>query len=234
MARVTYGESITEYAGSIGGITYQKNRSGNIAKLRSNPTVNPSPYQSIYQTQFAMLVALWPTLSLPNKIDWDDHAAAHKHTTPWGAEKTLSGYQWFLLCNILRLHYHPAPILTPGAWVPPSPPEPFTIETSSTYIRAAWDPPDIFTHMLGYISLPLRQSSLKLRRSLFFRGYKVVGSPVTNWDFTSFFETLANVTWADFYASANCHIIIRIMHGTITSGYFSSFTSAITKLPPPV
>ncbi|GAH48125.1 unnamed protein product [marine sediment metagenome] len=42
MARVTYGGGVTEFAGSIGGVTFQRNASGYIAKLRSNPTVNPT------------------------------------------------------------------------------------------------------------------------------------------------------------------------------------------------
>ena len=178
----------------------------------------------------AYLVSYWPTLSQVNKGLWNTHAEANDHTTPWGVAKTLSGYQWFLVCNMLRMHFHLDPISFPGAWVAYSPPAVFTIETSDTYIRAAWDPPFVFPHLLGYISLPLKQSSLKLRRSLFYKGFKTTGSPVSNWDFTSFFESLAGITWAHFYASANCNIIIRIMKGDIDKGFFSGFTSAITKI----
>ena len=230
MARVTYGSGITELAGSIGGVTYQKNASGNIAKLRSNPTVNPTPLQAGYQQQMAMLVAFWPTLSQTDKDEWNDIAAAHLHTTVWGESKKLSGYQWFLSCNLVRLKLFSTVRQTPFAWVVCPPPDQFTIETSATYIRAAWSPDYDSWHLIGYISLPLKQSSLKLRRSLFYVMIYPAAPALSNWDFTTAFEALNNVTWADFYASANCHIIIRIINCDINSGYASSFTSAITKI----
>jgi len=230
MARVTYGSGITELAGSIGGVTYQKNASGNIAKLRSNPIVNPTPLQAGYQRQMAMLVAFWPTLSQANKDAWNDLAAAHLHTTPWGESKKLSGYQWFLSCNTTRLKYYTNVVQTPGTWVVYPPPDQFIIETSATYIRAAWVPDYDPRHLLGYISLPLKQSSLKLRRSLFYVMRRTSGPLLSNWDFTTAFEALCNVTWADFYASANCHIIIRIINADVGWGYASFFTSAITKI----
>jgi len=230
MARVTYGSGITELAGSIGGVTYQKNASGNIAKLRSNPIVNPTSRQAIYQQQMAMLVAFWPTLSHADKDLWNDLAAAHLHTTPWGESKKLSGYQWFLSCNIIRRKLTSIILSTPYSWTAYSPPDQFIIETSATYIRAAWAPDYDAFSLLGYISLPLKQSSLKLRRSLFYVKQYLGLPALSNWDFTAAFEALNNVTWADFYASANCHIIIRIVNGSPYSGYTSAFTSAIIKI----
>ena len=230
MARVTYGSGVTELAGSIGGVTYQKNASGNIAKLRSNPTVNPTALQANYQTLFAQFVAYWPTLSQANKDLWDALAAAHDHTTPWGETKTLSGYQWFLRCNLIRYRYYGTVLETPYSWLVASPPDQFTIETSATYIRAAWATPYDGATLLGYISLPLKQSSLKLRRSLFYVKLYFSAPSISNWDFTSEFEALANVTWVDFYASANCNIIIRILNSSIIRGYTSAFTSAIVKI----
>ena len=231
MARVTYGESITEYAGSIGGVTFLRNASGPIAKLRSNPPVNPSPYQSPNQTNMAKLVAYWPTLSQANKDTWNALAAAHNHTTPWGETKTLSGFQWFLSINLNNLYQ--GFVIKPVApeWTAPPPPDQFTIETSSTYIRVAWDPAyDATLTLLAYASLPLRQSSIKLRRSLFFLNYYYHPPALSNWDLTSEIESLFNVTWSTFYASANCSIIIRLIHHWLSYGYSSAFTSAIVKI----
>jgi len=231
MARVTYGESITEYAGSIGGVTFLRNASGPIAKLRSRPPVNPSPAQSTYQTRLATLVAYWPKLSQANKDAWDAIAAAHKHTTPWGVAKTLSGYQWFIHCNMIRFHYYSAVLETPYSWTTMSPPDQFTLETSATYIRLAWSPAyDALYHLFLYGSLPLRQSSIKLRRSLFFLFFYVSPPALTTWDITTYIESLFNVTWATFYASSDCSIIIRLLHGAASSGYLSAFTSAIVKI----
>ncbi|MBA7673688.1 hypothetical protein ES703_81891 [subsurface metagenome] len=231
MARVTYGESITEYAGSIGGVTFLRNASGPIAKLRSNPPVNPSPDQSTYQVNMAIIVAYWPTLSQANKDLWDALAAAHDHTTPWGDTKTLSGYQWFISVNLHRLSYGYSLRDTPGTWLALTPPNSFTLVATATYLRAEWSPAyDPARTLKFYLTLPLRQSSLKLRRSLFYVGYRDAGVPLDYYDLTSFFESLAGVTWATFYASADCSIICRMMEGDRSYGYFSAFTSAIVKI----
>jgi len=231
MARVTYGESITEYAGSIGGVTFLRNPSGPIAKLRSNPPVNPSPDQSPYQTNMAKCVSYWPSLSQANKDAWDALAAAHDHTTPWGETKTLSGFQWFLSCNLDNLARGFIILDTPHAWVAMVPPDQFTIEVSSTYIRVAWSPAYDCVHtLLAYCTLPLRQSSVKLRRSLFYIKAYYHPPALDNWDLTSEIETLFNVTWATFYASANCSIIIRILENYLSVGFRSAFTSAIIKI----
>lgn len=231
MARVTYGESITEYAGSIGGVTFLRNASGPIAKLRSNPPVNPSPDQSFYQTRFASLIAFWPTISQANKDLWDALAAAHDHTTPWGETKTLSGFQWFVSCNMNRLLHENTLISSPGTWAVIPPPDQFTIETSSSYIRVAWDP-DYWPSdaIFFYSTLPLRQSSLKLRRSLFLLTHVYPLGALTNYDLTSYIESLFNVTWSTFYASANCSIILRLRDVDTPNGWSSAYTSAITKI----
>jgi len=231
MARVTYGESITEYAGSIGGVTFLRNASGPIAKLRSRPPVNPSPDQSTYHVNLAKCVSYWPTLSQENKHDWDLFAAAHPHTTPWGVEKTLSGYQWFLSCNLNRLIYYDTISESPPTWLNPPPPQSFALVATETNLQCRWDPlytPDYTLRF--YLSLPLRQSSLKLRRSLFYVGFRWSNGGITFYDLTGFFTALANVTWADFFLSANCSIVCRVTHGSFGLGLFSAFTSAIVKI----
>lgn len=231
MARVTYGESITEYAGSIGGVTFLRNASGPIAKLRSNPPVNPSPYQSTYQVNMATLVARWPTLAQANKDLWDAHAAAHDHTTPWGETKTLSGYQWFVSVNLKRLQFGYAILVAPGTWTVLSPPDSFTLVATATYLRCEWSPNyDPIYGLAFYLTLPLRQSSLKLRRSLFFVYWDSDVPSIANFDLTAHFQALANVTWATFYASADCSVICRIMHIRATVCYTFGYTSAIVKI----
>ena len=231
MARVTYGSGVTELAGSIGGVTYQKNASGNIAKLRANPVVNPSALQSDYQRNMAQIVSFWPTLSQANKDLWDAFAIAHNHTTPWAETKTLSGYQWFVSCNCNRLLISQSILSTPPAWLAFSPPDQFVLQTSSTYLRLYWSTPwNPATYWAIYASLPLRQSSLKLRRSLFFLEYVQSISAVSTRDITVKYAALANITWSSFYASADASIIIRVKQLSQSKALASSYTSAIVKI----
>lgn len=208
-----------------------RNASGPIAKLRSNPPVNPSPDQSIYQNNMAVLVAYWPALSQENKDLWDAFAVAHDHTTPWGETKTLSGYQWFLCLNLSRIRYYTPPLSSPPNWATYNPPPETTLVATATYLRVEWAAPYTFSlHLAFYLSLPLRQSSVKLRRSLFYVKLLYNQSELSNYDLTSLFESLSNVTWATFWASANCSIICRLKYGSFLSGIFSAFTSAIVKI----
>ena len=231
MARVTYGSGITEYKGSIGGITYQKNASGNIAKLRTDFTVNPTSLQATYQNRLSFLVAYWASLTTIQQTGWDTFAAAHDHTTPWGDVKTLSGYQWFLSCNLRRMMYHSTPIPAAPAWTAQTVPDTFTIEVAAGYIRVAWSPDyNAPGDLIAYATLPLRQSSLKLRRSLFHIKNYQAAPLLSNWDLTSEIAALYNVTWSTFYASAKCNIIIRLLQGDFATGLFSSFVSAIIKV----
>lgn len=231
MARVTYGSGVTELAGSIGGVTYQKNTSGNIARLRPKPVVNPTALQAKYHTNMSFLVSYWPTLSQANKDQWDAFAIAHDHTTPWGEIKTLSGYQWFMSVNLIRRKFGLIPSSSPPAWQGLSPPDSFTLVATATYLRCEWSPAyDPVQALSFYLTLPLKQSSLKLRRSLFYIVYRTAGAALDYFDLTSYFQTLANITWPAFYASADCSIICRITHGNGSIGLYTSYTSAIVKI----
>lgn len=230
MARVTYGGGVTEFEGSIGGVTFMRNSSGPIAKLRSRPIVNPRQALSEKQTLFAFLVAYWQALDQSDKDDWDTFAAAHNHTTPWGETKTLSGYQWFLSCNLIRMIYHSTPIDAPPTWTAYSPPDQFTIATSSTYIKVQWSPAYDATSLMAYCTLPLSQNSLNLRHSLYFVKYYFNSPSLSEWDLTTEIAALLNVTWSSFYATSNCSLIIRILNLSFNTGLSSSYTSAITQI----
>jgi len=231
MARVTYGSGVTNYKGSIGGITYQNNTSGAIARLRTKAVVNPTPRQEPYQTRMSYLISLWPTLTQVQKDAWTAFAAANDHTTPWGDIKTLNGHQWFLSCNLRRMLYHSTAIVAAPVWAIQAPPDAFTIETDRTYIRVAWSPNyNAPEDLIAYCSLPLRQSSLKLRRSLFHIKNYYTAPDLANWDLTTEIAALLNVTWADFYDDSDCNIIIRLLQGDFDKGLFSSYVSAIIKI----
>jgi hypothetical protein len=231
MARVIYGESITELVGSIGGITFQRNNSGTIARLKPKPPVNPSQGQSDQQHKLGTLVSYWSTLSSADKTSWDNFAAAHNHFTPWGEEKTLNGYQWFLSCNLNLLLAGEAIIDTAPAFSSISPPDAFTLTADADSLDIVW--PGAFTvapdYLFIYLTLPIRHSSLKLRRSMFLVKIDDTFDDVSM-DITSEFETLANVDWATFFAGSECNIICRILVVETGTGLASQFTSSLVKI----
>jgi hypothetical protein len=231
MARVVYGAEITELIGSIGGMTFQRNSSGTIARLKPNSPVNPSPIQGIQQNSLAQLVALWPTLTPLQKASWDALAAAHDHINPWSETKTLNGYQWFLSCNLYCTLAGDAIQVTAPAYAPPAPPSAFTLTASAFNLSCEFGVaytavPD---HLFIYLSLPIRANSLKLRRSFYLVS---VDDAFNNASLilTALFESLANVTWADFFNSSNSNIICRLLRVKADTGMNSAFTSSLVNI----
>jgi hypothetical protein len=231
MARVTYGSMITELKGSVGGITFHRNSSGPIARLRPKPPVNPSQLQSNQQQLLSYLVSMWGALSLSDKDSWDTMASANNHYTPWGEEKTLSGYQWFLSCNLNRLFIGDTIVETCPGYTSVAAPATFTLEATSDDFTIEWDPewtPE-FGPTLILATAPIRQNSLKVRRPGFFLEYHSF-SAVSSYSIKSLYEAAYNLTWADFFASANCSIIVRLRQLDDDYLFSSSYTNSIIKI----
>lgn len=231
MARVIYGESVTEFIGSIGGITFQRNASGTIARHKPKPPVNPSQLQSDQQYLLTTLVSTWPTLTNVQKTSWNNLAAAHDHITPWGDVKTLNGYQWFLSCNLYCLLAGDAIQLSAPAYSIPANPTAFTLTAGAGDLSCVWGAaydarPD---HLFIYLTLPIRHSSLGLRRSMFLVDVRD-GFNAASLSVKTLFESLANVTWADFYSSADANIICRLVRVADNTGYNSAFTTSLVKI----
>ena len=233
MARVTYGPLVTELAGSIGGVTFQKNSSGNVARLRSKKPLNPSQSQSDQQVTLSMLVSLWPSLSQANKDTWDALAAAHDHITPWGETKTLNGYQWFMACNLNNISCGFPVLSTAPAFASITPPNTFTLSsTDATFainMVAGWNPGT--DKILIYATPPIRHSSLKLRRNMFVLT-SYTGGEIFTLSIKAAYEALFNLTWATFQPGSDCNIIIRARQVEHLTGMSSALVSAIHKLTP--
>jgi hypothetical protein len=231
MARVTYGALVTDLAGSIAGTTFQKNSSGAIARARAYTPVNPSIQQSDRQLALIQLVAKWATLTTTQKGLWNALAAAHNKINNWGHYTKLSGYQWFISYNLNAFTQDQGPWLTPEAYVLVDPVPAFTLYADADEFLIDFGAPVPFpgTYAGIYATVPMRQTSIKLRKSTFL---------LTCWattntqyiDITALYEALFNISWADFYTSAECAIIVRMKNFQEDSGYASPFTSALIQL----
>jgi hypothetical protein len=233
MARVTYGALVTDLAGSIGGVTFQNNSSGSIARLRSKKPLNPSQAQSDQQLSLSRLVSLWPALSSADRESWEDLAAGHDHVNPWGETKTINGFQWFMACNLNLLSCGWAVLEEAPAYASVDPPNDFTLaSTDATFsieIAAGWNPDT--SKILIFATSPLRQSAIKLRRGvLSLTSY--TGGNITTLSIKAAYEALFNLTWADFHPSSECNIIVRARQVEYLTGMSSSLVSAIIKITP--
>lgn len=231
MARVTYGTTVTALKGSIGGITFQNNPSGPVVKLKTYFPVNPSSLQAANQTYLAQIVALWPKLSIVQQDAWTVFAAANPHTSPWGVAKTLSGFQWFMACNLNLLSTGQSVISVVPVFAIVPAPDVFSISTFATWLKLNWVSP--FSSTVNYnqifVSPPLRQGNIKLRKSLFYL-QTFNSAAVSSIDITTNYINYFNLVWSDFYSYSEAFIIVRIKSIQDLTGFSSAYTSAIVKI----
>jgi hypothetical protein len=231
MARVTYGALITELAGSIGGVTFHKNASGNIARLKPNMPMIASQAQGIQQNKLSQLIATWPTLTLVQKASWNALAAAHDHVNEFGETKTLNGFQWFMSCNLNLLQVGEAVILTAPVWTVMATPVNGTIAKNANNLYIRWDPNCNFTpnYAVLYISTPLRQSSVNYRRSMFFAN-STKNLSIDYWQLTNYWLNVTGISWPTFYASAHARYILRVKTIQTGTGLASPYLTLIDKI----
>lgn len=231
MARTTYGDIITELTGSVGGVTFQRNKSGQITRQRPYTCVNPTPAQQARQLALTNLIAFWQTMNPYHKVLWDELAAAHKHTTPWGKEKTISGYQWFLSYNLVAYNQGTGPFYDPAPFTVVPPVQQFSVGGYPTQLVLDFDTEATFPSKYAgiFATPPLRQSSLKLRRPTYFIKLWET-APTTVLDITAFYEQYFGVNWQSLHTTGQCTIIIRMVNYLFNTGYQSTFVSDYVSL----
>jgi hypothetical protein len=231
MARVTYGALITELSGSIGGVTFHKNSSGNIARLKPNSPNVASSFQLGQQSRLNQLITTWPTLTLAQKASWNALAAAHDHVNEFGETKTLNGFQWFMSCNLNLQLVGEAIILSAPGWTVMATPVNGTIAKNDTDLYIRWVPNCNFTpdYAVLYISTPLRQSSVNYRRSMFFAN-STKNLSIAYWQLTNYWLNVTGISWPTFFASANARYILRVKTIQTGTGLASPYLTLIDKI----
>lgn len=135
MARVEYGVIITDIIGSIGGITFQHNRSGKIARLRPKTHKHPTAAQVLRQVKHSGILHSWQQLSGTHQDDWNDFADLHTKTNMFGDVKTLSGLNWFESVNLSRDLIGLNELTTPPAYNLPAAVPNYTVTIDDTKIE---------------------------------------------------------------------------------------------------
>lgn len=102
MARIEYGAVVTDIIGSIGGITFQHNRSGKIARLRPKTHKKPTDAQMLRQVKHMGILYAWQQLSGLQQTAWTDYADLHTKENMFGDTKKLSGLNWYESVNLSR------------------------------------------------------------------------------------------------------------------------------------
>lgn len=100
MALIALGSVATEIRGSIGGVTYSRNKGGAYARARVAPINRKTPAQTLVRANFAANAKAWSgTLTSAERAAWTAFAAANPLVNILGASIIVSGLAMLLKLN---------------------------------------------------------------------------------------------------------------------------------------
>jgi len=120
MAKVLYGGGITEYTGSIGGLTFQNTRAGHIVRTRPGRSKTMSKKQNSIIVNNSYFLKYWFGLNSFQRAEWQDFADDYPLTDKWGQTKLLNGCNYFIYINNNRQLLGLSVKYTPSFPTPPS------------------------------------------------------------------------------------------------------------------
>lgn len=231
MAKILYSVPVSELTGSIGGVTFQRNSSGFIARSKPNKKVNPSAPQSASQIAVTSVINAWRQLDIPTREAWNQLAADQPHITPWGQPRNLNGYQQFLSNNLNLKALNSALISNAPLYNPPVAPGIPTIEFSPSQIlvHLAEPAPTAPLYLQIYATPPLRRSAVLIRQNNYLLQNTVLLDPST-FDITDSYCSQFNINYPYFVSESTCFIVIRLAITNQLNGFRSVFTSVSTQV----
>lgn len=206
MAKVVYGGGVASFRGSIGGLTFQSNRSGAIVRRRPVGNKSISNKQSNEISNFFRFKLLWQNLSQANVDLWNTFADTYPKTDMWGTAKTLSGINWFCTINYYRVLISQSVLSAPPAHVSPLSIPTFNFILTSSHITLGFDTPwgTVAHCLLCYTTYPIPNKTNNFRPAL--RLTKVINTGAfKSIDLTADWETAHGLTYppggtgSDFY-----------------------------------
>lgn len=232
MARIVFNSVISSIKGSIGGLTFQANASGNIARSRtrkSGRVTNKSMNALRYGIQ---LPASYRALTTTQKQAWILYAATyHKYDKPYRTTK-LSALNWFVSLNFVVLSTGRPLLLTPPLRsFPPVVPAFDVILTSDTigiYLNSPVVTSDCF--LVISASLPVSSTSVKrITNMLMLQITPFNGKDYYN--ITKLWMVRHGISWASAWDGNARHIIVKLQIWDALSGLRSSEVYLNTAYP---
>jgi hypothetical protein len=122
MAIIKPGIAIAGIRGKLGGLIFSENATACYCKLYGRATKQHSTKQVESRSRLVTAAGGWKDLSAGEKTDWNDFAADPNELDydPWGDQRFLTGFQWFVRATDRRALVSLAASATPpsGAAAP--------------------------------------------------------------------------------------------------------------------
>lgn len=221
MARIVY--TVGEIFGSIGGLTFQRNRSGKTVRMR--PTVGKKSTGKQQQSHLSHnnLIRGWQLLTLTQKDSWNSYAITWTKQNKFGQEKTLTGANWYESINYWREVLGLALLTEPPAHDLPQSPPTFEILISENNIEinftSAHDYAD--SPVIVWVTNPTRKISNSINQ---IRKFALIidSAPADPLDITTEWETGTGLDWAPSTNFPNAEIFVCLESVKASSGITSA------------
>jgi hypothetical protein len=225
MARVQYGSIITDIKGSIGGLTFQSNKSAKIVRQRSYTRKGLNEKQNERVNAFASVIDNWRGLSGANKDAWNTYAASNDLTNRWNEVKTLTGYMWHQLINSNLKLVGESLRDTPASSGSPLTIGSYTLVFSASEVSVEWSPSLSHSnhYLLIFSTYPRRAPAYYDRKA--YRLTKIVDPGTTGKvDFTTDYESTHNIDLSNFLGTIDLCTITAILSIHKDYGWSSVFS----------
>jgi hypothetical protein len=99
MAKVTYGEFVTNMSGSVGGTVHSRNKGGSYTKNKVIPSNTYSSFKAAVKATFGSLSQAWRNLTEAQRIAWNSATGNYQVIDVLGKLITLSGINLYKSLN---------------------------------------------------------------------------------------------------------------------------------------
>jgi len=148
MAKVLFGQGITDISGSIAGNTFSRNRGGSYIRRKGQPTNPDTPAQQAARAIVSAFSQNWRNLTQAQRDAWNGATGNFPFNDRLGQQRFLSGEQLYVRLNSTLAAVGLAPITAPpipGA-IPNAAVSGVTIEVgTTTFDITLTDPSNAFT-----------------------------------------------------------------------------------------
>lgn len=231
MARVQYGGGVTALKGSIVGNTFQSNPSGAIVRARSGTGKKGTAKQMLSRQVVVNYNSLWQQLLLGYQMEWNDYAASHTRTNPFGETKAITGANWHQSINFNLQSFGNAYVNVPPAYTLPPAVTAYTLVLTATTISIVFDTSFSPTNsgLIIWVTAPTSRVSTSLR-SQFRTCTLTVASPFTTIDITSDWNLATGLDYASLPSGSRFKIGCMVQTCEQTSGLCSPGLLTISEI----
>lgn len=99
MAKTLLGGVVGQISGSVGGMTYSRNRYGTYIRRRAHPTVSESGYAMAAKGRLGTISRVWGTLTDSERAAWYTWSANNPVTDKMGQKQVLAGNAAYMMLN---------------------------------------------------------------------------------------------------------------------------------------